>query len=403
LQADNVNMLFVCSQLEDANLYESILNQLTSQNKLKDILSNTKQQTSSSLELNTYQNDWIKYNNQFVLICRFLYEIIKNFPSEKDENSLFSSQIKSFADFYVKISYLCNTNKSSNFTELSQYLKLKNIIQISSNNTINEIVCSLLNIINKCPMENQANYTDDFLDEIVDFSDILEKLKQNFNEMETNEICIEEQDENISESVELQKTVKNNKIDLIRRGSLKPTNKKILGELNSDLARTNSLFLAPKPVLKKTGDIAQKKKLNNNASINYRYNMLDWLENQFSIYFNKDYAIRDAYSSHFCYSNLVKVKKRLFDVSRINIHNSLLNADEILKKTNNSQVSTTESPKKRTRNSLIIQEPIEIKNDIMYPLGVVYRIYLECGHMINLFDWLQVYKFIFICLVNKNY
>ena len=121
-------MLFVCSQLDDMSLYESILNQLSNQNKLKDILLNNEQ--ASSLELNTYQNDWIKYNNQFVLICRFSYEIIRNFPSEKDEDSLFSSQIKSFADFYVKICYLCNTNKSSHFTELSQYLKLKNIIQI---------------------------------------------------------------------------------------------------------------------------------------------------------------------------------------------------------------------------------------------------------------------------------
>ncbi len=26
----------------------------------------------------------------------------------------------------------------------------------------------------------------------------------------------------------------------------------------------------------------------------------------------------------------------------------------------------------------------------LLPINVVYRIYLECGHMINLFDWMQV-------------
>lgn len=32
---------------------------------------------------------------------------------------------------------------------------------------------------------------------------------------------------------------------------------------------------------------------------------------------------------------------------------------------------------------------VRTTNEELVPLSVIYRIYLECGHMINLFDWLQ--------------
>ena len=384
-----MNLLFICSQIDDFNLYESILSHLSNENKLKGVFSNNDQ--VSGLQLNSYQNDWIKYNNQFVLICRFLFEIIKHFPSERDDDSLFSMSTKGFSDFYVKICYFCTTNKINLFTELSQYLKLKNLIQIASNSTINDIVCSFLTLIAKYPMDNQAKYCDDFLDEIVDFSDILEKSKQNFSEIQANELGLDEGDENVLDSVNPYEAVEvkslKSKVSLERRGSLKPNTKKVLGEVNSDLVRRNSLFLAPNPTFLK--GLGQKKKQINSLSINFRANMIEWLENQFVIYFNKDYASKDPYSNRFCYTNLVKVKKRLFDVSRINIHNCLFNADTVLK-SNKLESYCNDSPKKRTRNSLVLSNPIEINYDFMFPLSVVYKIYLECGHMINLYDWLQV-------------
>lgn len=349
-------------------------------NKLKGVFS----EKPSGIQLNTCQKEWIKFNNQFVLICRFFFELIKHFPGEKEEDSLFSVNMKSFADFYVKICYYSSMSKMSPFTEMPQYLKVKNLIQIASNATIHEIVCSFLQLIAKSPMENQSKFTDDFLDEIVDFSEILEKLKQTTEFKQTEEIGINDVDENVLESVDAYQSKANKPL---RRGSLKPS-KKILGELNTDLVRTNSLFLAPKPLVKK---LSLKKKVNNDSQINLLGNMLDWLENQLNVYFGRDYTSKDAYATNFCYSNFVKIKKRLFDVSRINIHNSLFNADEILKKnTKQAQEAAKESPKKRLRNSLALSTPIEITDDLLFPLNVIYKIYLECGHMINLYDWLLV-------------
>lgn len=371
-------MLFICSQVDDFSLYERILEHLAHENKLKGVFN----EQPSGLQLNAYQNDWIKFNNQFVLICRFLFEIIKHFAAEREDDSLFSVNLKSFSDFYVKICYFSGMNKTGAFTDLPQYLKVKNLIQIASTNTIYEIVSSFLQLIAKSPMENQSKFNDDFLDDIVDFSEILEKLKQT-TETQTNEIGIDEVDENIAESVDAYQA----KTKPTRRGSLKPaSNKKVLGELNTDLVRTNSLFLAPKPLIK---NLNQKKKINND-SINLRTQMLEWLETQFNVYF-RDYSNKDTFTNHFCYTNLLNIKKRLFDVSRINVHNCLFNADEILKKNAKlAKENAVESPKKRLRNSLVLAAPIEITDDLMFPLTVIYKIFLECGHNINLYDWLQV-------------
>ncbi len=390
-----MNLLFTCSQLEDFDLYESILTHLTNENKLKGIFSNSEQ--PSGLQLSSYQSDWLKYNNQFVLICRLLFEIVKHFPSEKEEDSLFSMRTKNFSDFFVKICHLCsNSHKSNTFTELPQYLRLKNLVQIASNITINEIVGAFSSLILKQTVndqESQAKYNDEFLDDLVDLSETLEKLKQNFTEIQANELGLDEAVENILEAVDPYQIASSESIAiktksiLDRRSSLKPSNKKVLGESNSDLVRANSLFLAAKPTLNK--GLLQKKKLNNNISANYRSTLIDWLEGQFQVYFNKDFANKDAYAKYFCYTNLDKVQKRLFDVSRINIHNCLFNGDEALKAVKSGN-EISESPKKRTRNSLILQNPIEITHELMFPLSVIYKIYLECGHMINLFDWLQV-------------
>ena len=390
-----MNLLFNCSQLEDFDLYESILH-LTNENKLKGLFSDSDQ--PSGLQLSSYQSEWLKYNNQFVFICRLLFEIIKHFPPEKEEDSLFSMNTKNFSDFYVKICHLCSNShvKSNAFTELPQYLRLKNLVQIASNVTINEIVCAFSHLISKQTVnEGQEKFSDEFLDELVDLNETLEKLKQNFTEIQANELGLDEAVENILEAVDPyqisnESLALKSKSILNRRSSLKPNNKKILGESNSDLVRANSLFLTAKPTLNK--GLIQKKKLNNNISANYRSTLIEWLEGQFQIYFNKDFVNKDAYAKYFCYTNLNKVQKRLFDVSRINIHNCLFNADEALKATK-SGCENSESPKKRTRNSLVLQNPIEISHELMFPLSVVYKIYLECGHMINLFDWLQVSLF----------
>lgn len=36
------------------------------------------------------------------------------------------------------------------------------------------------------------------------------------------------------------------------------------------------------------------------------------------------------------------------------------------------------------------QEGVTTTEELV-PLSVIYRVYLECGHMINLYDWLQAF------------
>lgn len=143
-----------------------------------------------------YQINWIQENNQFSFMCHILFEIVKNFPSDQEEESFFNSNIKSFIDFYVKMSSLCrlNTNKKS-FMELSQYTNLKSLIRIASVNTINDIVVSIIELIKTKPID-ELSYSVNFLNDVHDLEEILEKIKHNFSAT-INETSFNEDDENV--------------------------------------------------------------------------------------------------------------------------------------------------------------------------------------------------------------
>lgn len=124
--------------------------------------------------------------------------------------------------------------------------------------------------------------------------------------------------------------------------------------------------------------------------------MISWLSEKFSHYFNFATYKAQPFMSHYCYSNLERLKTALFDVPRLNIHACLLNSFAYLKSNESSSSSSYScSPNKRPKLTLLNREP-----DILglLPINVIYRVYLECGHMINLFDWLQVEKIHIFCL-----
>jgi hypothetical protein len=146
-----------------------------------------------------YQTSWVQENNQFALMCQVLFEIVKNFPSDQEEESFFNSNIRSFIDFYVKMCSLCrsNPNKKS-FMELSQYTNLKSLIRIASVNTINDIVVSVMELIKSKPVDNELQYSVSFLNDVHDFEEVLEKIRQNFSAT-INETSFNEDDENVRE------------------------------------------------------------------------------------------------------------------------------------------------------------------------------------------------------------
>ncbi len=82
--------------------------------------------------------------------------------------------------------------------ELSQYTNLKSLIRIASVNTINDIVVSVMELIKSKPVDNELQYSVSFLNDVHDFEEVLEKIRQNFSAT-INETSFNEDDENVRE------------------------------------------------------------------------------------------------------------------------------------------------------------------------------------------------------------
>lgn len=132
-------------------------------------------------------------------------------------------------------------------------------------------------------------------------------------------------------------------------------------------------------------------------------NMITWLGEKFTRYFNyKTFASQPFMRAHFCYSDLDRLRRAVCDVQRLNVHACLMNSFEHVKTnmdmTTNGQMESPSSQKRR-RNSPPTQQTKTTALNLDHPglgtlpLNVAYRLYLECGHMINLHDWLQVSGF----------
>ena len=335
------------------------------------------------------QNQYQKYHSQFVLICNFLYEIVKHFPSDDSEISLFRNSTIFFCDLYVKICHFCSSSSNPNvkkFTESDQYSSLKKLLMLSSNNTIHEIASSFSRIISSKVSANQIDYTTDFLNDLHDFEEILEKLKRTFT-FQSDEKNLNEEESDLFLSIPNQDSfLKKMSSNLSRRSSVKPL--KTISE-NSPTKKRYSM-MPPTAMEHQTANKVLKSK----QAINVKQAMIDWLTNQFSTYFECDYTTVVSYSNFFCYNDIKQLKKRLYDVQRINIHDCLIQSFDYLSLTRFlDETKRNESPRKRlkslSRRSSPVQE-LDPPCKRLLPINIIYKLYLECGHMINLFDWLQV-------------
>ena len=179
---------------------------------------------------------------------------------------------------------------------------------------------------------------------------------------------------------------------LVRRRSSRIV--KVLGESNS-IEVDNQVMKPEMPpaattlplALPKQRPVFVSKKPNSASTKMFTQHLIDWLENQFTIYFNRDYSTQLPNSSYFCYNNFEKFQKRLFDMQRLNLHSCLFNTNGFL----NMKING-ESPNKKAKNEATTNDlDLVTQNEDPVPLNIVYRVYLECGHMINLFDWLQAF------------
>lgn len=110
------------------------------------------------------------------------------------------------------------------------------------------------------------------------------------------------------------------KPSLVRRRSSRMT--KVLGEINTDQTKTK--LATQRPV------ITQKRPTNLTCKT-LTQNMIQWLEVQFQSYFDQDYSTDLNNSNHFCYTDLEKIKKRLYDMQRLNVHSCLFNMSDFIK------------------------------------------------------------------------
>lgn len=190
LQRNPFNQLYLTPIIDETDLYHTLIEQGTKKDIEERVIYD-----SLSTSMAIYQENWIQQNNQFSLIIQFLFEIVKNFPSEQEDESFFSMNTKSFSDFYVKLCSICQANKKP-FNEMSQYVNLKSLLKITSTNTINDIASSIQQLIKLKSIENDTRYSVEFLNDIHDLEEILMKLKQSFS-AQINEASFNEEDENV--------------------------------------------------------------------------------------------------------------------------------------------------------------------------------------------------------------
>lgn len=411
-----MNAVFLSSQLDELDFHENIIvivfnifcvqlckhlikkfnykqEELIYKNSENDLLIKTVCSELSENNINMciqkVQNQYQKHHNQFVLICNFLYEIVKHFPSEDSEISLFSKSTKYFSDLYVKMCNFCSCSSNQNskkFTESEQYSSLKKLLMLSSNNTIHEIAASFSRLVCTKVSSNQIDYTTDFLNDLHDFEEILEKLKRTFT-FQSDEKNLNDEEGGFLFSVPNEDNfLKKLPANLSRRSSVKPL--KTISE-NSPTKKRYSMM---PPTIAETQNANKVSKTK--QAINVKQSMIDWLTTQFSNYFECDYATKISYSEFFCYNDIKKLKKRLFDVQRINIHDCLIQSSDYLNLMRFSdETKRNESPRKRLKSLSRRSSPVqELENSCqnLLPINIIYKLYLECGHMINLFDWLQV-------------
>ena len=98
---------------------------------------------------------------------------------------------------------------------------------------------------------------------------------------------------------------------------------KVLGEINSDQTKKQATQRQAAIITQKRPTTATCKTLTQN--------MIQWLEVQFQTYFDQDYSVDLNNSNHFCYTDLEKIKKRLYDIQRLNIHSCLFNMTDFIK------------------------------------------------------------------------
>jgi len=344
IQIDKLNALFVFEPTYNTNVYEKLIEDFKSESILSDQMQKSlfkslpkTQNLTESFEL--VRKDWFRHHNQFSFVCKLLYEVIKRFPSENNDKCFTNT---SFSNFYIQVCYLGNSSSSNRkFTESEQFANVKRLLHLASTETLHEIVNTFIQLI--YGIRDKASFKSDFLN---DLNALLELLKLIQNP------CGDEDAQEDEADVSPVKTSRR----VSTRRSVAP--RAVLVDASNSPQKES-----PSKSLRKRKTLSTISTANSLTSIRNKF--VEWICSQCAIYFDKDYSTAHPYSKYFCYSDIDNLKQRLFESPRIGIHEALLNPYKYVPDSNPS------------------------KDQL--PLSVIYKLYLECGHMINLYDWLQAF------------
>jgi hypothetical protein len=323
-------------------------------------------------EISLLRQDWFQFQNEYIFMAKILFEILKRFPSEQDDKSLFYTTRTNFIEFYCKLNHLTMSQK---FVDTNQYNNLKKLLLLSSASTVNEIVSSLVNlIIEQLKLNTNERYQEGFVNEMNGFLNYLMDFQSKKNEPANN-------------GNEFNKMITKDDCSLLRKRVERRSSVKIL-----------------KPVSQNTDSSAPSKsnqQAQTSVDLNkFKLKLIEWLSIQFANYFNSEYlANNEQMNQHFCYSNFKLLKKRLFHIQRLNKHYCLSNSYSYLKLDSFMNKKNGESPMKKLKRKSGVQ-PAHIASHTQMPLNAIYKLYLEFGHMINLYDWLLVFLLTLLHYIN---
>jgi hypothetical protein len=375
IQDSNLAGLFNMSEQDQASLFE-ICAKFNEAN-IDQVIVKLKQQ-------------WIHYNNQLLLICRLLFEIVRHYPSVQDEDSLFNEKNRNFVNLYVKMYSICSAMRDTSekkYTQSNEFQNFKDLIQLSSTDTFKELSNSLLKTIDLIPFKNEIAYSTEFLNELFKLHEIL----SNQASKATTKICeisFNEDEEIENKEIKLNQTIErlpvsSKAINIGRRPSTRRS-LRVISENKTPVVEESIYKTQLKRKISNTANLTDKA-----IALNLKTALINWLTNQLCTYFDSSSTLlQEKFIAYFCFNDLKKLKKRLFSVQRLTIHDCLVDPMKHL----DLSADVPESPRKKFKNN---KSFVEIKNDNDLPLSVLYKIYLECGHMINLYDWLQVNKWPF--------
>ena len=267
---------------------------------------------------------WLGRFNSFVLVCRIVHELLVKFQTDAEASSLFNASNRRFNNLFVRIWQECSRNMAapSNFAESQQYMNLRKLIKLASNNTFDLIVQGILNMIETKTVSSEL-LEPSLVQAVTELHELLIRLKDSI-------------------------------------------------AVDINLAGGRSLNKVSVDTLELREMVTEK------------------LHVMFKTYLSYKYVLAPEESKLFVYDNLATFKQRLFEQPRFNIHSCLRDSITYMRNNHKLEADAEETPKKRAKNSVAKLPYVAFKNESTQVLCYTYQIYLECGHMINLHDWLQV-------------